>query len=212
MYNRTTGYKIYTKIIAPPGYKIDTDFAPFVLRGEAVYDRGTKQVVMDKGLLDIGDLAGAITSIDADMLKLVVGLDVTVMTNLFVSVQYMQMTNLDYVETNSAYGNSGSFKKYTANPATMHITNGFRAAEEHQTGFTLFLSKPFLENDALRVNNIILYENEEKGIWNRFDLEYSWSDDIILTAEIDYYGGSDNAVFGQFVEQSNAQLGVKYIF
>ncbi len=191
---------------------IDTSFAPIVVRGELVYDKGAKQVVMDKGLLDIGDLAGAIVSKDADMVKFVIGLDVTVMRNLFVSFQYMQLTNLNYVEESSAYGNSGAFKKYSANPATMHITNGFKAAEEHQIGYTLFLSKPFLENDALRVNNIFLYENEDGGMWNRFDLEYSWSDEIILTAEYNYYGGDDNAVFGQFVEQSNAQLGFKYIF
>jgi hypothetical protein len=191
---------------------VDTDFAPVVIRGEFVYDKGAKQVVMDKGLLDIGDLAGAMKSEDADTVKFVIGADVTVMTNLFVSLQYMQLTNLDYVDETSAYGNSGTFKRYTANPATMHITNGFAAAQEHQTGFTLFLSKPFLENDALRVNNIFLYENEEAGIWNRFDLEYSYSDNIILTAEYNYYGGDDNAVFGQFVEQTNAQVGFKYLF
>jgi hypothetical protein len=93
----------------------------------------------------------------------------------------------------------------------MHISNGFDAQKEHQIGYTLFLSKPFLENDAMRINNILLVE-EIGGIWNRFDLEYNWSDDIILLAEYDYYGGDDNSVFGQFVEQSNAQLGFKYIF
>ncbi len=191
---------------------IDTSFAPIIVRGEFVYDKGAKQVVIDKGLLDIGDLAGTFKSQDADMLKFVIGLDMTVMRNLFMSFQYMQLTNLDYVEKSSSYGNSGSFKKYTANPATMHITNNFKAAEEHQISYTLFLSKPFLENGALRVNNIFLYENEDGGIWNRFDLEYSWSDEIILSAEYNYYTGDDNTVFGQFVEQSNAQLGFKYIF
>ena len=94
----------------------------------------------------------------------------------------------------------------------MSMSNGFKKAEEHQIMYTFFMSKPFLESDALRVNNIFLYENENGGYWDRFDFEYSWSDDIILSAGVNIYGGDKNGVFGQFEDQSNAEVGFKYLF
>ena len=194
-------------------YAIDTSFAPIVLRGEFVYDKGAKVPEVDLGKLAYGDLVGALSMKDADLFKYVIGADVTVAKNLFISLQFMDIWNLDYVDTKVQYaGNTQSYGKFTANPATLSITNGFKKAQEHQIMYTLFLSKPFLESDALRVNNLFLYEQEDGGYWNRLDLEYSYTDDIMLTAEWNKYGGDTNGVFGQFEDMSNVQVGLKYIF
>lgn len=194
-------------------YAIDTPLAPVIVRTEIVYDKDTLQPVVDLGKLAYGDLAGAFTNERADFLNYVVGLDVTVMTNLFMSVQFMDKWNLDYVDENVQYaGNSKAYGKFTANPATMSLSNGFKQAEEHQIMYTFFLSKPLLENDALRVNNIFLYEQDNGGYWDRLDCEYSYSDDVILSAAYNQYGGDLNGVFGQFQKMSNAQIGFKYIF
>ncbi len=194
-------------------YAIDNDFAPVIVRSEIVYDHGVSQSVVDLGKLAYGDLAGAFTSQKADFVNYVVGLDVTVMTNLFMSFQFMDKWNLDYVDDNVKYdGNSRAYSKHTANPATMSLANGFKKAEEHQIMYTFFLSRPFLEGDALRVNNIILLENENAGWWDRLDFEYSYTDEILITGALNVYGGDDYGVFGQFRNSSNAQLGFKYIF
>ena len=194
-------------------YALDTSFAPIVIRGEFVYDQGSKVPQVDLGKLAYGDLVGAMTMADADIFKYVLGAEVTVAKNLFVSLQFMDTWNLDYVDDKVQYaGNTQSYGKFSANPATMSMANGFKKAEEHQIMYTLFLSKPFLESDALRVNNLFLYEQENGGYWNRLDLEYSYADDILLTAEWNQYGGDEYGVFGQFADQSNFQVGIKYIF
>jgi hypothetical protein len=194
-------------------YALDTSFAPVVIRGEFVYDKGSKVPEVDLGKLAYGDLVGAMTMADADLLKYVIGADVTVGKNLFASFQFMDIFNLDYEDSKVQYaGNTQSYGKFTANPASLSIANGFRKAEEHQIMYTFFLSKPFLESDALRVNNIFLYEKEDGGYWNRLDMEYSYSDDIVLTAEWNKYGGDEFGVFGQFSDMSNVQVGFKYIF
>jgi hypothetical protein len=194
-------------------YALDTSFAPIVIRGEFVYDKGTKQSVVDLGKLAYGDIDNAFTVQDADFFNYVIGADVTIFTNLFVSVQFMDKWNLDYVDQTVQYdGNFASYGRYTANTATMSLGNQFDKAEEHQIMYTLYLSKPLLESDAMRVNNIFLYENDNGGYWDRFDLEYSYSDDITISAAYNVYGGDDNGVFGQFKDMSNVQVGIKYIF
>ncbi|CAA6821686.1 MAG: Unknown protein [uncultured Sulfurovum sp.] len=192
---------------------VDTSFAPIVIRGEFVYDKGSKAPEVDLGKLAYGDIVNAMTMADADMFKYVIGADVTLGKNLFTSLQFMDTWNLDYQDSQVQYaGNSRSYGRYTANPATLGLANQFRKAQEHQIMYTLFLSKPFLESDALRVNNLFLYEQEAGGYWNRFDLEYSYSDDTILSAEWNKYGGDKFGVFGQFEAMSNVQVGAKYIF
>ncbi|CAA6801521.1 MAG: Unknown protein [uncultured Sulfurovum sp.] len=194
-------------------FAVDTSFAPIVLRGEFVYDKGSKAPEVDLGKLAYGDIVNALTMADANMFKYVIGADVTLGKNLFTSLQFMDTWNLDYEDQQVQYaGNTRSYGKYTANPASLGLTNGFRKAQEHQIMYTLFLSKPFLESDALRVNNLFLLENDEGGYWNRFDLEYSYSDNTILSAEWNKYGGDRFGVFGQFEDMSNIQVGAKYIF
>ena len=192
---------------------VDTSLAPIVIRGEFVYDKGSKAPEVDLGKLAYGDLTGAMTMADADMIKYVIGADVTLGKNLFTSLQFMDIWNLYYKDQQVQHtGNSREYGSFTANPASLSILNGFRKAQEHQIMYTLFLSKPFLESDVLRVNNLFLLEDDEGGYWNRFDLEYSYSDDTILSAEWNKYGGDKFGVFGQFEEMSNFQVGAKYIF
>ncbi len=194
-------------------YAIDTPAMPIILRGEFVYDKGVKAPVVDLDKLSYGDIAGAMKNLEADFVKYIIGVDVTVMTNLFLSFQFMDNWNLDYIdETVDQNGDGVAHSRHSANPATMNMSNGMKAAEEHQIMYTFFFSKPFLESDAMRVNNIFLLENENLGWWNRLDLEYSWSDDILFSAAWNQYGGDKNGVFGQFEDMSNVQVGVKYIF
>ena len=58
------------------------------------------------------------------------------------------------------------------------------------------------------MNNIIIYE-EGGGYWNRLDAEYSLSDQMILTGELNYYWGDEDTTFGQFKNSSNIQAGRK---
>lgn len=190
---------------------VDTPILPVVVRGEFLYETGVKTPVVDKLKLSYGDLAGALYMEEADFIKAVIGLDVTVLTNLFVSFQYMQVTNLDYVDETEVY-NGKTYARYTANPATMSLSNNMKSAEEHQRMYTLFLSKPFLEGDLLRVNNLLLIEGEDGGIWDRFDMEYTVTDNFLVRAEYNYYGADENGMFGQFEDQSSIQLGAKLLF
>ncbi len=43
-------------------------------------------------------------------------------------------------------------------------------------------------------------------------MEYSFSDQLVGTAELNTYWGDENTTFGQFEESSNIQLGIKYLF
>jgi hypothetical protein len=60
-----------------------------------------------------------------------------------------------------------------------------------------------------------MYENTDDGaggIWNRFDVEYTVDDNTQLTAEVNTYRGDENTQFGQMVNSSNVQVGLKYVF
>jgi len=202
-------------------FAIDTDFAPLVLRAEFLYDEGDKQVVVNKALLAIGDLTNALTVQDADYFKYVIGLDATVLTNLLVSTQFIQFRNLDYVDESRTCTAAGTgagstaitydCSTYTGEQATLSLTNGLQQAEENKEFVSLFLSKPFGEDQLGRWNNILIWE-EGDGYWNRFDAEYSLTDQLIVSGEVNTYWGNENTGFGQFEDSSNVQFGVKYIF
>jgi hypothetical protein len=193
---------------------IDAEALPLVLRGEFVYDKGVKTPVVTRRASDNKDLShGFLTSSlvneEADFFKYVIGLDGTVMTNLLVSGQFMQFRNLDYVSVGS--GNSSTTWKYTADPAVMHLTNNLKQAKENKEFYSLFLSKPFGPNQLGRWNNIFMYE-EDGGKWNRFDVEYSFSDELVGSFELNNYWGDANTQFGQMEDSSNIQVGLKYLF
>jgi len=184
---------------------------PIVLRGEALFQKDVMSPVVvrrasDNKDLDHGFLVNALTMQKGDRFKYVLGADMTVMTNMMVSLQFIQDRNLDYVDTNTA-----SDWTYTADMATMSLTNGLNKGEENKNFGSLFLSKPFGASGEHRWNNIFMFE-ENGGIWNRFDIDYSIDDDTQATFEINEYNGSDNTQFGQFSESSNMQVGIKYSF
>jgi len=190
---------------------IETDnLGPVVLRGEAVYIKDTHTPVMDLTALSIGDLPAALKMEKGDRFKYVLGADITALTNMMVSVQFIQDRNLDHVDTTSTI-NDESDSKFTTDYATMHLTNGFNKAEENKNFYSLYLSKPFGESGQHRWNNIFIYE-ENGGKWNRLDAEYTIDDNTVATAEFNKYWGDANTQFGQLEKSSNIQLGVKYSF
>ncbi len=181
---------------------IDGASVPIVIRGEFSYDVGTKQPVINKNELAIGNLTGALRMEDADMFKYVLGVDVTVATNMLVSTQLIQFYNLDFVDEPG---------RYTGDFSSMHLTNGLKKGDEVETFISFFLSKPFGDDVQHRWNNILIAENGG-GYWDRADVEYSFNDNFVGTAEYNKYWGDENTTFGQFADSSNFQLGLKYIF
>jgi hypothetical protein len=175
---------------------------PVVIRGEALYTKDTYSPVMDKDKLWIGNLVGALKMEKGDRFKYVLGADITALTNMMISAQFIQDRNLDFVD---------GAEKYTADYATMHITNGFNKAEKDKNFYSLFFSKPFGASGEHRWNNITMYE-ENGGKWNRLDAEFSIDDDTQATVEYNKYWGNENTQFGQLAASSNIQVGVKYSF
>ncbi len=190
-------------------FALETEVAPVVLRGEFLYQKDVKTPVINRTELGYGNITEALKMEEADYFKYVLGADITVMTNLMVSAQFIQSRNLDYVSEGGSL--SSSTWKYTADQAAMHLSNGLQKAEENKEFYSLFFSKPFGESQLGRWNNITIYE-EGGGWWNRFDVEYSFSDQLVGTAELNTYWGDENTTFGQFEESSNIQVGVKYLF
>lgn len=209
----TESYHRIHSIGASFDYAIDTDFAPIIVRGEFLYDKDDKQPVVDKYLLSIGDLTNGLKMEDADYFKYVIGVDITVMTNLLISGQFIQFRNLDYVDKDASCNtgfNTVDCSRYTGDFATMHITNGLNQAEENKEFYSLFLSKPIGEEQLGRWNNIIIYE-ENGGWWDRLDADYSINDNWVVTGEINLYWGDEDTTFGQFEDSSNVQVGMKWI-
>jgi hypothetical protein len=194
---------------------IETEkLGPVVIRGEAVYQKDVYSPVMDLAALSIGDMTKALTMQKGDKLKYVIGADMTALTNMMVSLQFIEEINLDFVDISDSHptGNGHiSMDKYTADYATMHLTNGMNKGEEIKDFISLYLSKPFGESGQHRWNNILMLE-ENGGRWNRFDVEYTINDNTIATAEYNKYWGDANTQFGQLENSSNVQLGVKYSF
>jgi len=165
------------------------ELGPVVLRGEALYQKGVYSPVFNRGRLAIGDLSGALSMQKGDRFKYVLGADITALTNMMVSVQFIQDRNLDYVDNNLDWdgtecaGTEGvNCGVYTGDFATMHMSNGFNKAEENKEFYSLFFSKPFGASGEHRWNNIFMFE-ENGGKWNRLDAEFSIDDDTQVTAE-----------------------------
>ncbi len=188
---------------------------PLVLRGEFLYDRGDKQPVVDKFLLAMGDLTNSLKMEDADYFKYVLGADITVATNLLISGQFIQYMNLDYIDEKDSCttqtGISIDCSRYTADFPTLSMGNGLQQGYENKEFYSLFFSKPFGASQEHRWNNIFIFE-EGGGKWNRFDVEYSFSDTVIGSAEWNNYWGDENTTFGQFKDSSNVQVGLKWLF
>lgn len=186
---------------------------PVVIRGEFLYQQDVRVPVIDRSRLLVGDLAGGLKSEETDYFKYVLGVDVTVWTNLLVSTQLIQFYNLDYVEERRDVpnGSGDSAERYTGDPSTLHLSNGLQKGDELETFVSLFFSKPFGEAQRGRFNNITIAENGG-GWWNRLQLEYSFSDTFQGLFELNNYWGDDETQFGQLEKSSNLQIGFKYLF
>jgi len=183
---------------------------PVVLRGEALYQKDVYSPVMDLTALSIGDLPAALTMVKGDRFKYVLGADITALTNMMISAQFIQDRNLDYVDTTSTI-NDHTLNRFTSDYASMSLTNNFNKAEKDKNFYSLFFSKPFGASGEHRWNNIFMFE-ENGGKWNRLDAEFSIDDDTQATVEYNKYWGDANTQFGQLEKSSNIQVGVKYSF
>jgi len=198
-------------------------FGPVVIRAEGVYQKDVYQPVIDRGALSIGDLAAALTMRKGDRFKYVIGADITALTNMMVSVQFIQDINLDHMDNNVDFdgsacsadrvitGNEVNCGVYTLDFASMHLSNGLQKAEKEKEFVSLYLSKPFGESGQHRWSNITMFE-ENGGQWNRFDIEYTIDDNTVATLESNRYWGDTNTQFGQLDASSNVQIGLKYSF
>ncbi len=199
-----------TKRVKQIGGSFDTaietsTLGPVVIRGEALYTKDGFSPVMNKDKLAIGDLVGALQMVKGDRAKIVLGADITAMTNMMISAQFIQDSNLDFVDN----GNN-----YTTDYATMHLSNGFNKAIKDKNFYSLFFSKPFGASGEHRWNNITMLEEGVggNGKWNRLDAEFSIDDDTQATVEYNKYWGNANTQFGQLEKSYNIQVGVKYSF
>ena len=154
----------------------------------------------------------------ADRFKYVIGADITALTNMMVSVQFIQDINLDHIDQNVDYdgatcaaADGENCGVYTLDFANMHMLNGMQKAEKAKEFVSLYLSKPFGESGQHRWNNITMLE-ENGGRWNRLDVEYTIDDNTVATAEYNKYWGDKNTQFGQLEKSSNIQVGLKYTF
>jgi len=185
---------------------IETEaLGPVVIRGEALYTKDSYSPIIDKTKLSYGDMVGALEMVKGDRAKIVLGADITAMTNMMISAQFIQDSNLDFVD---------GANRYTADYATMHMTNGFNKAIKDKNFYSLFFSKPFGASGEHRWNNITMLEEGVggNGKWNRLDAEFSIDDDTQATVEYNKYWGNENTQFGQLEKSSNIQVGVKYSF
>jgi len=203
-----------TQIGGSMDMSIETEeFGPVVIRGEAVYQKDVMSPVITRKDstgkdLNHGFLVSSLNMTKGDRFKYVLGADITALTNMMVSLQFIQDRNLDYVDI----GNSSSSNwKYTGDMATMHLTNNLNKAEKNKEFYSLYLSKPYGESGQHRWNNIFIFE-ENGGKWNRLDTEYTIDDNTIATIEYNKYWGDENTQFGQFKKSSNVQVGLKYTF
>ena len=194
---------------------IETEgLGPVVLRGEALYQKGVYSPVMDLTALSIGDLPNALKMEKGNRFKYVLGADITALTNMMVSAQFIQDRNLDHVDAASTIDGNNSISslgRHTADYSTMSLSNNFNKAEKDKNFYSLFLSKPFGASGEHRWNNIFMFE-ENGGKWNRLDAEFSIDDDTQATVEYNKYWGDENTQFGQLEKSSNIQVGVKYSF
>jgi len=203
----TLEFRQKVKRVKQVGMAFDTsieneELGPIVLRGEFLYTKDGYAPIIDKDALSYGNLVEALKMEKADRFKYVLGADITALTNMMVSLQFIQDSHLDFVDTAT---------RYTADYSTMSMSNGFNKAIKNKNFYSLYLSKPFGESDQHRWNNITMLE-EGGGRWNRLDVEYTIDDNTVATAEWNRYWGSNNTQFGQLSKSSNVQLGFKYTF
>ena len=204
--------------ITQTGGSFDTSFetaafGPVVLRGEALYQQGVRTPIIDKAQMSIGNISEAFTSLEGDRFKFVMGLDITVLTNMMISGQIIQDNNLDFVDTTSTV-NGVTGDRYTADMPTMAMDNQYAKAIKSKNFYSLFFSKPFGASGQNRWSNILMIEEGvgENAHWNRFDVDFGISDDVVATVEVNTYGGNLNTQFGQMDKSDNMQVGVKYSF
>jgi len=186
---------------------------PVVLRGEALYQKDVMSPIVTRKDstgkdLEHGFMVSSLKMVKGDRFKFVLGADMTALTNMMVSVQFIQDSNLDYVDVGSSDETNW---KYTADQSTMHLTNNLNKATKNKNFYSVFLSKPFGASGEHRWNNILMLE-ENGGRWNRLDAEFSIDDDTQATVEYNKYWGDANTQFGQLAASSNIQVGVKYSF
>jgi len=200
---------------------VSTDFGPVVMRGEFLYDRGERTPVLDQGILGTGDLANGLKMESADFFRYALGVDKSILNNIYASIQFIQFVNLDYIDAltrgrdilgdpliDSVTGEA--FTLQSVDFPTMNLRNGFRQARKYKSFWSLHLTKDFYY-DQLRLSNLLLYSNDG-GYWDRLILEYQYDDRWRFSAESNLYFGNEDDVLGQFRDSSSFRIAVSYAF
>jgi len=186
---------------AATDFSIETEaLGTVVIRGEALYQKDTHNPKVDFDALSYGDLSHALLMDEIDRFKFVIGFDLTLLTNMFSSLQIIRDNNMDYSE-------------FHADFATMMLSNGFNTAGavKSKEFYSLYFSKPFGVSGQHRWNNMTMYEGGD-GWWNWFTVGFGMTDNIEATFETNHYWGNPNTQFGQLQNSNNVQIGFKYNF
>jgi hypothetical protein len=186
---------------AATDFSIETEaLGTVVIRGEALYQKDTHNPKVDFDALSYGDLSHALLMDKIDRFKFVLGFDLTLLTNMFSSLQIIRDNNMDYSE-------------FHADFATMMLSNGFNTAGavKSKEFYSLYFSKPFGVSGQHRWNNMTMYEGGD-GWWNWFTIGFGMTDNIEATFETNHYWGTPNTQFGQLQNSNNVQIGFKYNF
>jgi hypothetical protein len=125
--------------------------------------------------------------------RLLLGYERELASELTGSIQYYLEHMLDY----SAYLRT--------------LPGGMPARDENRQVLTLRLTKLLL-NQTLTLSLFGYWSPSDQDVYLRPNLAYKLSDDWLVTAGANLFAGQRNTFFGQFTDNSNLYLGVRYSF
>ena len=83
--------------------------------------------------------------------------------------------------------------------------------EEYESLGTLRISRNFLR-ETLEVSNMAYYSFTERDFYDQIKVDYEISDGLHALAGVDLFGGNEDGDFGQYEDNSQAWLKIKYSY